>query len=119
MILSLRLWRKMHKDIMRMVAAKFLKREIIEKYQIRFNCSIRLGEDTIMMQEYYSHIHSLAVSNLSYYLYFRPENWGDSKYEIDYNDFRLFFHEFYRSYKNLLYSNDRLFSFLHRFFLGK
>lgn len=108
-----------HKDIMRMVAAKFLKREVIEKKHIRFNTQIKLGEDTLFMQEYYNHIHSLAVSNTSNYIYYRPDNWGNIKYEIDYDEFRLFFREFYKSYKTLPYKSQKLYSFLFHFFKGK
>ena len=83
-----------HKDIMRMVAAKFLLRDIIDQNNIRFNTKIRLGEDTLFMQEYYSYIHSLAVCNSSCYIYYRSDAWGEVKYKLDKSEFKLFFQEF-------------------------
>lgn len=108
-----------HKDIMRMVASKFLKREVIEKHSIRFNNEIKLGEDTLFMLEYYSHINSLAVSNSSYYIYYRTYNWSSAKYKLDYNEFRLFFQEFYKVYTSLPFKSYKLYQFLLRFFRGK
>lgn len=42
-----------HLDLFRMVAAKIIKREIIENNQLRFKSQFVLGEDTLFFLEYY------------------------------------------------------------------
>ena len=108
-----------HKPVFRMVAVKFLKRDIIEKYHIRFNTKMKLGEDTLFMQKYYSHINSLAINNSSYYLYYRPENWGGTKYIISHEEFKCFFREFDKTNKILPYHNKYIFPYLYDFFSKK
>ena len=106
----------LHKDILRMVAAKFLRRDIIEKYHIRFDSNIRLGEDTIFMLEYYRHIKSVSVNNTSYYLYYRPDDWGVAKYRLSKEQFHYFYKKFFIVYSRLGIKSDQLISFIYNFY---
>lgn len=106
----------LHKDILRMVAAKFLRRDIIEKYHIRFDPNIRLGEDTIFMLEYYRYIKSVSVNNTSYYLYYRPDDWGVVKYRLSKEQFHYFYKKFFIVYSCLGIKSDQLISFIYNFY---
>lgn len=109
----------LHKDILRMVAAKFLRRDIIEKHHIRFDTNITLGEDTIFMLEYYRYINSVSVNNTSYYNYYRPDNWSSSKYHISKEQFRYNYKCFYKVYTRLSIQSDELVKFLTEFYLRR
>lgn len=109
----------LHKDILRMVAAKFLKRDIIEKHHIRFDTNITIGEDTIFMLEYYRYINSVSVNNTSYYNYYRPDNWNTSKYHISKEQFRYNYKCFYKVYTSLNIQSDELVRFLTEFYLRR
>lgn len=108
-----------HKDIFRMVAAKFLKREIIESHNIRFDTNITLGEDTIFMLEYYRFIKSVSVNNTSYYLYYRPDNWNTSKYLLSPKQVKYNIQHFYRSYLPLGIKSGRLVQFMLGFYFRR
>ncbi len=106
----------LHKDILRMVAAKFLRREIIEKYHIRFDLNIHLGEDLLFMLEYYRYINSVSVNNTSYYLYYRPDDWGVTKYRLSKEQFYYFYKKFYVLYSRLGIKSDQLIYFIYNFY---
>lgn len=103
-----------HRDIFRVVYAKFYKRDIIHQHQLRFDCKVRLGEDTLFVQEYTLYVKSLIVWNTSGYVYVRPDDWGD-KYRITRAEFAYFFHVFYRTFQKLPYRNEEIFMFLYVF----
>lgn len=108
----------MHKDVFRMIAAKFLRRSIIEEHKIRFDTNLRLGEDTVFMLNYYKHINSLSVNNTSFYLYYRPENWGGGKFSITKEEYVYFFKAFYQAYKESPFKSEKLVRFLVFFFMA-
>ena len=108
----------LHKDIMRCAWAKFLKKTIIEKNNIRFDSNIKLGEDTIFMLEYFQFVKSISVNNTSYYVYYRSENWDGNKFSFDKQALRYFYKKLYYVYKPLPYKSQKLIDFLNDFLYG-
>lgn len=109
----------LHLDILRMVAAKFLKRSIIEENHIRFDTNMALGEDTIFMLEYYKHANSVSVNNSSYYLYYRPDNWNTSKYLLSKQQVKYNLHRFAQTYSALSFKNSSLVKILIAFYVRR
>lgn len=105
----------LHKDIMRSVCAKFLKRDIIRKYNIKFDTNIKLGEDTIFMLGYFRHVHSVSVNNTSFYIYNRSENWNGAKFAFDKKSLKYFYHRLYSVYEDFPYRSQKLIDFLNVF----
>lgn len=53
------------------VYAKLYKREILNKFDIRFKEEISLGEDTIFVMDYLSHVNECVIIGKSYYNYIK------------------------------------------------
>lgn len=109
----------LHLDILRMVAAKFLKRSIIEENHIRFDTNMTLGEDTIFMLEYYKHANSVSVNNSSCYLYYRPENWNTLKYLLTSHQVKYNIQCLANTYSGLSIKSDRFTQFLVNFYIKR
>lgn len=58
---------------------KLFKRQMIEKFNIRFDERLYFGEDTIFIQTYLLNVKSIACVKDTYYMYNRPFKWY-SKY---------------------------------------
>ena len=100
-----------HLDLFRMVAAKFIKREIVNDNQIRFNSQVALGEDTLFFMEYYRHCSSLCVLDSAHYMYYRPKaNWSD-KYKIREDKILAFEKSFWEQYQRTPYKCPKLLEF--------
>ncbi|MBP6377750.1 MAG: glycosyltransferase [Kaistella sp.] len=65
--------------------SKFFRREIIEKYNIRFDTSLRFGEDALFNLQYLHHCKQLYVTNKTAYNY-RESDTSLSKKEFGYNE---------------------------------
>ena len=60
-----RIWNEMAgDDICRCPWGKFFRRAIIEDNNLRFDESLRYGEDTVFNYQYFSLVHSLQLSNM-------------------------------------------------------
>ncbi len=50
---------------------KLFRKDIIDKHHIRFDCNMRLGEDTVFVTEYLSHCKKIWTTNKVLYFYMR------------------------------------------------
>lgn len=106
----------LHKDVFRAVCAKFLKKDIIENHNIKFDEGIRLGEDTVFFIEYYKHINSISVNSSGCYLYYRPDNWGMEKYHLSVAEYKHFYTKLWQAYKDTPFKSERFVTFIRNFY---
>ena len=104
-----------HLDAFRTACCSFFRRRILEDNHIRFMESIRLGEDTLFVMEYYKFCSSLQVFGDSFYVYNRQDNWGD-KYHLSLAESLDFLNAFWIRYEGLQIESDHLKSFIFSFF---
>lgn len=58
--------------ILKAVHSNFFRNDIIQKNKVRFNSSVRVGEDHLFVMEYLKYIHSAKVVKGIGYIYFLP-----------------------------------------------
>lgn len=105
-------------DLFRMVAAKFVKRSIVIKENIKFQSQFILGEDTLFFLEYYRHCRSVCILDTSHYMYYRPkENW-QGKYNVKINEMLSFEKAFWKRYKQTPYKCKKLLEFAITWFFS-
>lgn len=90
--------------------AKFYKRQIIEKNNLRFDSRIKLGEDCVFNQRYYNYVDSIMVPAEGHYFYYcigdYYQNYG--KYHLSVEDAVLFLEELFSAYKATRYKSPIL-----------
>lgn len=107
-----------HMDLFRMVAAKFVKRDIIVREKIRFQSQFVLGEDTLFFLEYYKHCHCVCVLDTSHYMYYRPKGNWNGKYNVKLNEMFSYEKEFWKRYKQTPYKCEKLLEFAITWFFS-
>lgn len=108
-----------HLDAFRVVWGKFLRRDIIERFHLRFDTRIHLGEDTLFILSYLSHCQSVEVLGTSLYHYYRPANWSIDKYHISPEDNIYYMESFWPLYESMGIDSPRLVNFIFNFFLRR
>lgn len=73
--------------------AKLYAKEIIDKYNIRFNEQLRLSEDMLFHLVYLSHIKTVGITNLSVFYYRTHKNSVTKNFNISNLDNRFLFFE--------------------------
>lgn len=104
-----------HLDLFRTACCSFFQMRIIDDHHIRFLESVRLGEDTLFVMEYYKFCSSLQILGDSFYVYNRQDNWG-SKYRLSLTESLDFLNAFWARYEELHLESDQLKSFIFSFF---
>lgn len=87
-------------DILHIICSKFIRREIVERYQMRFEPGIRYGEDVVFYLEYYAHCHGIKVLDGARYMYYKPADW-DGKYRLPLKEMLYYLDAFWRRYRCL------------------
>lgn len=70
------------------IAGKIYRRDIIEKYHIRFDTNLFYSEDFCFFLEYISYIKKIQVLNNVGYLYYTDGISRDDKYQMNFDQFR-------------------------------
>lgn len=76
----------------------FFKREILERFKIRFDKRIRFGEDRVFAMEYYTHCSSMKIVDGPHYIYNRCDNWHQ-KFVLTFREAELFMGAFMDVYE--------------------
>ena len=72
-----KIWDKMaNMDICRCPWGKFFRRSVIESYKLRFDNSLKYGEDTVFNYEYLINIKGLSLCKKDYSHYIFHQNYG-------------------------------------------
>ena len=105
------------KHLFRTPWAKFFKREIIEKYNIRFDQRYRLGEDTLFVLDYLNHCHSIDVVASSFYLYTSSDD--SKKYRLSIKESIQYLKTFLTKYRQCPYKCQNLLAFKYYYFRNR
>lgn len=106
----------LHKEWLRTPWAKFYKSNIIKDYCIKFPDGIKIGEDTLFVQEYLYHITNVRYIDTGYYMYYC--NYDYSRYFLCPQDAITIFHRFIVNYKKLNADNIDFLDLSFNFYWG-
>ena len=104
-----------HLDLFRTACCSFFQMRIINDYHIRFLETVRLGEDTLFVMEYYKFCSSLQILGDSFYVYNRQDDWGN-KYRLSLTESLDFLNAFWVRYDEMRIESEHLTSFIFSFF---
>lgn len=94
--------RMAHTTPMRGIYAKFIRRSIVTRYNIRFDSDQRVGEDTLFFMDYLSHANAVEIIDSGLYVVNTiPEDDWIRKYHFTREEAYSFFDTFILHYKNL------------------
>lgn len=81
---------------------KLFKREIIKKYSIYFDSSIRIAEDAVFVQTYLLHCHTIAFrSGIPYHYRIESDNNSCFKYSLSPSEYIYTLHMTLQAYKKI------------------
>jgi len=92
----------------------FFKRKVLSDNGIRFDVSVRLGEDTLFVMDYYRYIGTIQIMGNSRYVYNQQEDWND-KFVLSWTEAEYFLKEFMNKYEALSIKANKLLSWMFLF----
>lgn len=105
----------MQESICRTPWAKFFKRSIIERNDIRFNTDYKLGEDTLFDMAYFAYVDKVEVLDGGKYMYFCAEGNSNTKYTQSVDKTLEFVDEYWRLYLKQPFKSKGAMKFLGEF----
>ena len=108
--------KNLHKEILRLILSKFFKTEIIKNNNITFDNEIKIGEDSIFIQEYLFYTKSVKYVATAKYMYRCDDNYN--RYKLPTSNAVDILHRFIANYKKLNADSIAFLNFAFNFFWG-
>ena len=113
-VLSVFLEQNLNSFLFRVPWAKFYKKNIIQKNNIRFNEKLFLAEDTIFVINYLQHCKQIEIIATSFYLHLKNTNFFKYPLKTDYS--LMYLEIFWNSYRKLPYKSTKLVNTIYHTF---